>query len=35
LEGLESLYNRVANTIIESEVFVALAWLRADLKEKV
>ena len=35
LEGLESLYDRVANTIVESEVFVALVWLRADLEEKV
>jgi hypothetical protein len=34
LEDLESLYHRVANTIFESEVFVALVWLRADLEEK-
>ena len=34
LKGLESLYDRVANTIRESEMFVALAWLWTDLGEK-
>ena len=34
LEVLESLHDRVADTIVKSEVFVALVWLRADLEEK-
>ena len=33
LEGLESLDDRVANPIFESEVFVALVWLWANLEK--
>ena len=32
LEDLESLYQRVADPIFESEVFVALIWLWASLE---
>ena len=35
LEGLESLYHRVADPIFEPEVFVALIWLRANLEGKI
>jgi len=33
LEGFESLDDRVANPIFESEVFVALEWLWANLEK--